>query len=127
MMADLSKDACTIVQAIGRALRLYLNKIAIFIDLCDEHLKYSGPFYHERLDIYKAESIKVDSKDPNIRSLVNGNYKLVVFFYNFFNGFYVGFKFHLCGFLQFLQFLLLVFHQNLLHLDYLMKKNHSSY
>lgn len=67
IMADLSRSTTTIVQAIGRALRLHEDKdFALFIDLADINLKYSLPFYEKRLKIYQDESIKVDIKTVNL-------------------------------------------------------------
>lgn len=59
IMASPCKAMTTIVQSIGRALRLHTSKlIADFYDICDANLKYSAQFFKERVGIYIEEKIQ---------------------------------------------------------------------
>lgn len=64
ILASGGKSSVTIVQSIGRGLRLHPSKKELNIfDICDKGFKYSVAHADKRLSIYKKEKIKITETD----------------------------------------------------------------
>jgi superfamily II DNA or RNA helicase len=63
-MAQGGKSEIVMVQAVGRAVRLYPNKkIAVIHDFIFENTKYMRKHFDSRFEIYKRN---FDVKDPDV-------------------------------------------------------------
>lgn len=61
ILASGGKSSVTVVQSIGRGLRLHPSKKELNIfDICDKGFKYSNEHANKRLKIYEKEKIKVN-------------------------------------------------------------------
>ena len=64
ILASGGKSSVTVVQSIGRGLRLHPEKKELNIfDICDKGYKYSTAHGDKRIKIYEKEKIKVESAD----------------------------------------------------------------
>lgn len=69
ILAAGGKSSVTVVQSIGRGLRLHPDKKELNIfDICDKGFKYSTAHGDKRLKIYAKEKIKVESADIILRT-----------------------------------------------------------
>lgn len=72
ILAAGGKSAVTVVQSIGRGLRLHPEKKELNIfDITDKGYKYSTAHADKRLKIYAIEKIKVESTDIILRTNLN--------------------------------------------------------
>lgn len=69
ILASGGKSSVTVVQSIGRGLRLHPSKKELNIfDICDKGLKYSSEHANKRLRIYETEKIKVTETNIVLRT-----------------------------------------------------------
>lgn len=69
ILAAGGKSSVTVVQSIGRGLRLHPTKKELNIfDICDKGFKYSTAHASKRLKIYETEKIKVTETDIVLRT-----------------------------------------------------------
>lgn len=69
ILASGGKSSVTVVQSIGRGLRLHPTKKELNIfDICDKGFKYSNEHADKRLKIYETEKIKVTETDILLRT-----------------------------------------------------------
>lgn len=69
ILAAGGKSSVTVVQSIGRGLRLHPEKKELNIfDICDKGYKYSTAHGDKRLKIYQTEKIKVESANIELRT-----------------------------------------------------------
>lgn len=69
ILAAGGKSSVTVVQSIGRGLRLHPEKKELNIfDICDKGFKYSTEHSNKRMQIYKKEKIKVVEANIPVRT-----------------------------------------------------------
>lgn len=69
ILAAGGKSAVTVVQSIGRGLRLHPDKKELNIfDICDKGFKYSVAHAEKRMKIYNTEKIKVTETNIPLRT-----------------------------------------------------------
>jgi superfamily II DNA or RNA helicase len=69
ILASGGKSSVTVVQSIGRGLRLHPEKKELNIfDICDKGYKYSTAHGDKRLKIYQTEKIQVESANIELRT-----------------------------------------------------------
>ena len=69
ILASGGKSSVTVVQSIGRGLRLHPNKKELNIfDICDKGFEYSTAHANKRLKIYETEKIKVTETNIVLRT-----------------------------------------------------------
>lgn len=72
ILASGGKSSVTVVQSIGRGLRLHPSKKELNIfDICDKGFKYSTEHANKRLTIYETEKIKVTETDIILRTQIS--------------------------------------------------------
>lgn len=72
ILAAGGKSSVTVVQSIGRGLRLHPDKKELNIfDICDKGFKYSTAHADKRLKIYETEKIRVTETDIILRTQIS--------------------------------------------------------
>ena len=72
ILAAGGKSSVTVVQSIGRGLRLHPGKKELNIfDICDKGFKYSIAHADKRLKIYETEKIRVTETDIILRTQIS--------------------------------------------------------